>query len=772
MALASVAGPTLAALRAGVLASGENTGAGLVRSLSDAYDLWLSAALPARPGVALAAVGSLGRREQTPYSDLDLVLLYRKGTANVQAIADALWYPIWDSGLLLDHSVRTPDEALGVARDDLKAMLGLLDLRHLAGDETLTATVRTRAVELWRKQSGQRLPELHDLSIERWRRCGEAAFLLEPDLKDSRGGLRDWHALQALAAAQLLDVLPAARAAAQTLLAVRAELHRILGRAGDVLRLQEQSAVADALGMADDDELLRTVNQAGRTLSRAVDAAWRRVLPALPPRRRIGLGRVKPPARVPLAADVVGQGGEVVLALSADPALDPVLVLRVARAAAEHAMPIAPITLERLCAGAPLPEPWPPAAREALIGLLSAGERAVAVFEALDEVDLLTRLVPEWSAVRFKAQRNPVHRFTVDRHLLETAAQAAPLTRRVERPDLLLVGALLHDIGKGYPGDHSVVGAQVVLPMALRMGFPPVDAQHIAGLVRHHLLLPDTATRRDPDDPATIAIVSGAMQGSGEFLEELHALTIADAAATGPGAWSEWKAGLIRTLVHRVHADLEGKPPVIGEPLDDRRRALAQQGALAVEIDGDQVIIAAPDAVGVLSRSAAVLALHSLDVRTASIATHLHMAVNVFTVAPRFGRMPEPSRLSAELAGALNGTTDLRERLLVKALTYPTDAARLEPPPRVLWFDDEATDRTIVELRAADSFALLHHVTAAIEQCGLDVHAARLSTLGSSVVDAFYVTAEGGHPVAAELRPGVTAAMLAAAVRDDGAVPA
>ena len=659
----AVARPALSVVRAGILASRENAGAALVVAVTEAYDTWLRNALPAQPGIALAAVGSLGRGEQAPYSDLDLVLLYRKGTKNVQGVADALWYPIWDSGVPLDHSVRTPDEALSVARDDLKAMLGLLDLRHLAGDEMLTGEVRQRAVELWRKQKSERLHELYELGAARWATAGEAAFLLEPDLKESRGALRDWHALKALATAQLIDVSPPARAAATTLVAVRAELHRAVGRSADILRLQEQAPVADALGMAGDDEVLLAVNRAGRVLSRAVDAAWRRVFAAMPVRRRLSLGRARAAEsseRVPLADGVVAQGGEVVLARSADPSTDPVLVLRIARAAAENEMPIAPITLNRLCAqGAPMPEPWPASAREALVGLLGAGRRAVAVFEALDEVGLLARLLPEWSAVQFKAQRNAVHRFTVDRHLLETAAQAATLTRTVQRPDLLLVGALLHDIGKGYPGDHSVVGATVARPMAARMGFSDRDAEGVAALVRHHLLLPNTATRRDPDDPATLAIVSSALAGSGDFLDQLHALAIADAAATGPGAWSDWKAGLIRTLVARVHADLQGKPPMAGEPLDAHRRQLAEAGRLAIEFDGDQVVIATPDAGGVLSKSAAVLALHSLDVRTASIVTHRGMAVNAFTVAPRFGRMPDPARLTAELTGALNGSTDL-----------------------------------------------------------------------------------------------------------------
>ena len=252
---------------------------------------------------------------------------------------------------------------------------------------------------------------------------------------------------------------------------------------------------------------------------------------------------------------MVAQDGEVVLARNADPWADPVLVLRVARAAAAADLPIAPYALTRLATeAAPLPEPWPAAARAELIALLGAGNRAVTVFEALDQHGLLSRLIPEWEAVRFKAQHNPVHLFTVDRHLIETAVRASSLAAEVSRPDLLLIGALLHDIGKGYPGDHSEVGERLGRRIALRMGFSAVDAGMIAALARHHLLLPDTATRRDLADPSTIQIVVAAIEGSAELLDLLHWLTVADAAATGrrPGAtgrppWSaSWYAGPVR----------------------------------------------------------------------------------------------------------------------------------------------------------------------------------------------------------------------------------
>jgi [protein-PII] uridylyltransferase len=182
------------------------------------------------------AVGSLGRKEPTPFGDLDLVLLHNGKLANVGAIADKVWYPVWDAGIGLDHSVRTVNEALSVSADDLKATLGMLDARHIAGDPALTGLLREQVISRWRRMAPSRLTELQELARGRWSTRGDASFLLEPDLKDCRGGLRDWVGLRALASAQLLDLTAAVTASASTLLDVRGELHRLSGRSSDVLR--------------------------------------------------------------------------------------------------------------------------------------------------------------------------------------------------------------------------------------------------------------------------------------------------------------------------------------------------------------------------------------------------------------------------------------------------------------------------------------------------------------------------------------------------------
>lgn len=758
--------------RAAVLEDGL-VGAPLRAALVDLYDGWLRDRLDAvdgaADGVALVAVGGLGRREVAPYSDLDLVLLHR-GRPDVAELAEAVWYPVWDAGVGLDHSVRTVAEALAVAGDDLKAALGLLELRLVAGDPALAQQLREGAYESWRREAGRRLPQLRAATLTRWRSSGELAFLLEPDLKEARGGLRDVHALHALAAAQLLD-LPAAAAVAgarDTLLDVRGELHRRAGRALDRLVQQEQPAIAAALGHADADELLRAVSDAGRTIAFAADTAWRQADAELSSRRRTrALTRVLPGRRTPvaqrrpLADGVVEQGGEVVLARDADPWADPVLVLRAAGAAARTGLPLAPHALDRLATeSAPVPSPWPAAARDAFVDLLGTGPAAVPVLEALDQAGLLVRLIPEWAAVRSRPQRNPVHRFTVDRHLVETAAEAAALTREVARPDLLLLGAFLHDIGKGFPGDHTDAGVAVVRELGPRLGLPYGDAATIAAMVRHHLLLPDTATRRDLDDPVTVRTVVDAVDGSRDLLDLLSALSISDGLATGPAAWTDWKADLVAELVDRARDAMAGDPPQPPPVLTAAQRSLAAAGEVAVLADGDTVTVTAPDAPGLLSRTAGVLALHQLDVRAAGAVTVGPTAVQVFTVSPRFGRSPDPALLRADVTRALAGTLPLADRLAAREAAYSVGPELWAQPPRVLWFDGAATDATVLELRAADGAGLLHRVTGALERCGLDVRGARVSTLGGSAVDAFYLSGPVTDP---ELRRSVTEAVLAAA---------
>jgi [protein-PII] uridylyltransferase len=727
-------------------------------------DKWLAGMLGAEPGVALVAVGGYGRGELLPGSDLDVLLLH-EGRDDIARVADRIWYPVWDSGARLDHAVRTVPQARRVARGDLKVALGLLYARHIAGDAELTSRLREGALEDWRADSRARLAELRELTEERASRHGELAFLLEPDLKESRGGQRDVHAILAIAAAWVAPAPgPKVRAAYEQVLDARHALHEVTGRRLDRLVMEEQDEVARALGMLDADALLRALAGAGRTIAYAVDHAFRQA-------ERAG-GRKAPGIRTrrarlerrPLADGVVEQDGEVVLARAADPARDPVLVLRAAAAAAQSGMPLAPRALARLAECPQLPVPWPDEARDALLALLGAGHDAIPVWEALDQEGLITTLIPDWERVRNRPQRNPLHRFTVDRHLVECAANAAALARDVSRPDLLLLAALLHDIGKGWPGDHSVSGEVVARDVARRVGLSEADAEMVAAAARHHLLLPVVATRRDLDDPVTVRSVAE-MVRSRLLLELLHALARADGLATGPAAWNDWKAALVADLARRVSAVLDGEPVPGPAPLREDQLALAGDGGPAVIVTGGEVTVVARDRPGLLWRAAGVLASHRLAVRGATATSVGDIAVTVFAVAPEYGDPPDADLVAADLRRLIEGRLDVAERLerRARAARSRRRGGQPVPPPKVAVIDGASTTATVIEVRAHDEPGLLWRIGRALGDCGLDVRAARVETLGAEAVDVFYVTGGDGAPLTDPgLRRSVISAVLAA----------
>ncbi|MEV4614847.1 [protein-PII] uridylyltransferase [Kitasatospora sp. NPDC049258] len=782
-----------AADRARLLADPALSGAERRTALAGLTDRWLAglhrkAGAPA--GTALVAVGGYGRGELSPRSDLDVLLLH-DGALDPE-LPDRLWYPVWDSGAALDHSVRTLEEARAVAAEDLKAQLGLLDARHVAGDPELTAQLRSAVLADWRADAAKRLPDLHELGRARAERHGELAFLLEPDLKEARGGLRDVVALRAIAATWLADApRDGLDAAAARLADVRDALHLVTGRATERLSLQDQDQVAARLGVLDADTLLRQVYEAARTIAYAGDVTWRsveRILAARANRgRRIsrlafpfsGAGRTGGAVakgaveRRPLAEGVVEHEGEAVLAQGARPAQDPVLPLRAAAAAAQAGLTVSYATVRRLAAETrPLPVPWPDEAREQLVTLLGAGEACLPVWEALEAEGLISRLLPDWERVRCRPQRNAVHRWTVDRHLIETAVKAAAMTRRVARPDLLLVAALLHDIGKGWPGDHSEAGEVIVRDVAARMGFDRADTETLALLVRHHLTLVDTATRRDPDDPATVELITKVV-GTLPQLELLHALTEADATATGPAAWSGWRASLVAGLVARAAAQLAGGGgfPAEAEPTVDEERlaveaartggpALAlhaetDHGSPATEPMGVELTLAIPDRPGLLGTVAGVLALHRLRVRAASLRELDPVGAGPvllisWTVAAEYGELPETARLRADLRRALDGSLDVSRKLAERDAAAPRRPGIATPPPVVAVAPEASRSATILEVRAHDAPGLLHRIGRALDGAGVRVRTAHVSTLGADAVDAFYVTDAAGLPLGAE----------------------
>jgi [protein-PII] uridylyltransferase len=737
-------------------------------------DAWLSglaeqAAGDVKRHLALVAVGGYGRSSLCPYSDLDVMLVHN-GHRDIGKVADAIWYPVWDQGVHLDHSVRRPSEVLSAAAEDVRVALGLLDGRLVWGEAKVAEPLLEKARAAWRDRLGARyLPLLQQQMAERRATAGDVAFLLEPDLKESHGGLRDVSVLRAISAfAPLLAdyaELDSLNGATALLTDIRVELHRLAQREHDKLLLQDQDQVAAALGFVDADALMLAVSTAGRQIAWVSDDVWRRRRlwdPSPPPKRRFrrhASDHATPPTPVDLGPDLVEVDGEIALTSLAPVSDDASLPLRLAATAAELDRPIAKGSLHRLADRMPPPgDPWTDETRAALVSLLALGRPAIDKIESLDQHGLLERLIPEWAAVRNKPQRNAYHTYTVDRHLLEAAALAAELTDTVERPDLLLVGTLLHDIGKGFPGDHTTVGIEVVDRITTRMGFPPADVAVLVDLVRQHLLLPDTATRRDLDDPTTIARVAQAV-GNRLTLHLLAALTEADSRATGPSAWGAWKAGLVADLVERTDRVLQGKtePTLPDRIVTSNHELMAEvraSGLPSVSLQPPHVIVAAPDRPGLFSSVAGALALNGMDVRAANVGGDDGVAVEDFTVEVARGTWPDTAKLREDLAAVLSDRLALGERLSERERIYPLrrgSAAHL--PGSDVKVDNEASDTaTVLEIRALDEIGMLHRITRALFDAGLDVVSARVSTLGEMVVDAFYVRESGGSKVTDDSR--------------------
>jgi [protein-PII] uridylyltransferase len=733
------------------------------RTRSNEGDLLLSSLFndsSANPDeVAIAAVGGFGRGELSPGSDLDIVIIHAGSLAEKELsdLVNKILYPLWDKNVKIDHSVRTRSEMRDAAEADLKVALGLLDIRHICGNVDLVDAVQVDALESWRKNSKSRLSELEDSLLERHQRVGELAYLLEPDLKEARGGLRDITALRAIHRSSVIAVpIERISVAESTLANVREALHVVSGRDKDRLLFQEQDKVAEHLGYADADALMSDVAQAARSVDYLLDSTWYRIKH----KGRDSAGRFFKRSRsTALSRDITISNKEVVISADADFALDPVIGLRAAASAAQLGLPISMDSLERLSESLSggiglLTNPWPRDARENLITLIGAGSAMVQIFEALDQEEIIFHWIPEWRAVRSLPQRNVLHRHTVDRHMVETAVQAAALTRQVHRPDILLFSALFHDIGKGTEEDHSDRGERLIEPLAKRIGFSGEDVETIKLLVKHHLLLSATATRRDLDDPATIASVVEVIPNL-QALELLHALSIADGEATGRAAWTDWKASLVADLVKRVALAIADDTVAMQPELTDSQRTKADSGALAVAIeDRDSVYaieIVVPDKTGLLSIVAGVLNLLRLDVRSARTKSHGNSAVMEWIVIPdpHAPALTEKT-LHRELEEALRNKSSLALRIEERIQAYAQLPTIPVPDPVVETFLDAATDATIIEVRSHDRPALLFGIGDTITRSNIDIRSAIVTTLGAEAIDTLYVTEIGGGPLSPE----------------------
>lgn len=749
-------------------------------------------------GVAVVALGGYGRGRLSPFSDIDLLIVHDGASdERVSAVAERLLYPLWDAGLRVGHGVRTPAECEALAAERLDARTAMLDGRAIAGDAVPWVDALSRVAAPVRDDPRSLAEPLRVDAEARRDRYGSVSSLLEPDLKEGAGGLRDvrllgW--LEAAIGAPLEEaglVRSAEResvdAADEFLERVRSALHLQTGRATDRIVLEQQPQIARDLGFSDEpglaavDGLMRAVFEHARQVEHVTRAVLDRYL-----RGASAAAEVEP---------------------------TPEGILHALTGVAREAGVMPAATLDRIAAVTIAdPVEWTEGVREAFLELLATGPEGVVALETLDRIGLLVRYLPAWAAVRCRPQRDPYHRFSVDVHLLraleamagllDRATASDPLVaeaaRAVRDPDAVRLGALLHDIGKtGTPG-HVGQGTAIASEALRAMRLPDPTRELATFLVAEHLLLSDTATRRDLEDQELVHDVAARI-GDPERLAALYLLTIADAAATGPLAWTPWRAALVRELVAKVQHVLErgevgaDTAARLAERADAIRGALATEdpsavdrfflrmprsyllglpveriaqqypliapklGALEVRahaVPGSRsatyaLTVVAADRPGLLSSIAGALSLAGLSILTAQVFTADDgTAVDVFEVEGAFETEVGEDRwreFRGTLRRAIEGRLSLPYRVEEKRRHYP--APRGDVPVRVAVDNDASDFFTVIEVGAPDRIGVLFDITRTLAELRLDVHLAKVATYAERVVDAFYVRDELGRKV-------------------------
>lgn len=768
-------------------------------------------------GAALVALGGYGRGELAPGSDIDLMILHgERDPERVRATAERLFYPLWDAGLPLGHAVRTVEECVVLALERVEDATAMFDARLLEGDRARFRRLQRRLRAAVLRDPRRFLSRLATATRERHDRFGSCASMLEPDLKEGSGGLRDVHVVRWASraagaddpvAAGLLRAREAQRLdeAEEFLVRLRSALHLDAVGRGDRLFKELQPALARVFGFEETagtgapDALMRALFGHARQVEHLASVV---------------LGRALARAR----------GGEGTLDVEAPEG--PEQVMAAFARMAETDAPLSPASLDALEAAVPEGPPWSPETLEAFLRILRAGPAGTDALETMDRAGLLVAFLPEWGAVRCRPQRDPYHRLSVDVHLLRTASGvsrllagdveddpiAAEAAAQVRERDALLLGAFLHDIGKTGRGSHVPVGVRVAGAVLGRMGVKDPTREAVLFLVREHLLLSDTAIRRDLEDENLVLDVASRV-GDEERLAMLYLLTAADAVATGPHAWSPWRRALIRELVGKTQRVLErgerdlDRVAALATRLDSVAELLAEEDPAAVSAYLDrlprpyllavppetaarhfrllgappgaaevrtevlpgrepgtyELTVVAADRPGLLAAITGALALHGLNILSAqAFTTEDGAALDLFVVEGAFEPEVDEARwrgVRTDLRHALEGRASLEHRVAEKRRHYagPTDV------PTMVTVDESVSDfSTVVEVSAADRIGLLFDLALAFQELELDVHLAKVATYGHRVVDVFYVRDLLGRKIEDPQRSGEVEAAIRA----------
>jgi len=547
--------------------------------LSEAF----SACPEAKEKMALIALGGYGRAELFPFSDIDVMLLYEPEVEDqVPAVAESVFYPLWDAGLEVGHGVRTIEACLADAIEDFFFQVALLDARFIHGDNSLFSRLKHEFIHRFLKDRKKTFVE--DMIAhrkKRHRRFGANAYLLEPNIKESRGGLRDinsilWtsKALFGLEDTKSIEeaglITKEERLALEnswdSLLRIRNRLHYINSRKNDRLFFEYQEEISGFLGHQDSNNMLgvehfmREVYGNLQTIAVTSDLFFESV------------EEVSNLSTCSKENEILEPGIEVIdcrIKLTEPSLLEerPYLLMRLFAHAAGTGLPIHYSTRRLVSANLDLVEEKLKTSKhmaKAFIQALQDAKRPLDVLEAMLDTGLLATYIPEFSVIKSLVQHDVYHIHTVDRHLLQTVAELHGLKweepwifMALESPRILYLAALLHDIGKGRGGRHAELGAGIVQNIGKRMGLSSEECACLSFLVQNHLYLVDIAMRRDLEDETLILKCAGKIQDL-ERLNMLYLLSIADSKATGPNVWNDWKAALVHDLYLKIRLFLEG----------------------------------------------------------------------------------------------------------------------------------------------------------------------------------------------------------------------
>ena len=788
--------------------------------------------LEATPLVVMA-LGGYGRGELHPLSDVDLMVVYDgEMSPYVQRMMQELLYSLWDLGLHVGHSLRSLDDCVAMARTDFPSRTSMQEARFLAGERRLFARFqRVLRENVFRRDFGQFLETTLVERDARYRKHGASPYIGEPNVKESAGGLRDMHTAMWLGAAkfgartlrELTDkglITPREQAAADAALTflwrVRNELHFFSGHKNDVLTRDLQPRIAKNLGYENDETTLgverfmrdyylharvihrvskRLIARCQETLSRRGSAERRQRQQALAD------GLVFFDGRLHLADRDPSQ-------LRTDPARLMKVFWHLHRLGCELSLDLERAIEDSLHL---VDEAFrrSDGVRELFLDVCRTWGRAAQTFSEMHELGLLGRYLPEFGALTCLVQYDVYHKFSADQHSLlavehlEALAPgqsaesegAAPVLSEVEKPELLMLGMLLHDIGKARGHGHVAKGIPLVRGLTARMGLPSADAASVEFLVAHHLTMSHVAQRRDIDDPKTVTDFA-AVVGDPQRLRMLYLLTYADMRAVGPGVLTPWRARILhelytRTLdlltggrvakpsrtqlAERLHAAAKGEVDLQAvkahlammadrylestgvQRMAEHLRMLGELGEAPVvtalfqhpDLGSSDLVVVTRDLPGLFSLIAGTLAASGVNIISAQIHTRADgIAIDTFQVndpaGDVVGSAAHWARPLDALRAVITGEQSV-EALLARRRALGREATGPGGPPKIALDNQLSDTATVIEVKCPDRLGLLYLITRALAGLGLDIVSARIATEIDQVFDTFYVQDREGR---------------------------